>query len=271
MPPSSWVDMSLFTPWKHLPITINSETEKNDTELPTTALPKPPSGRCWLGERLSPPRTAPSPTSDAIWAPLQPQEGRAAGFSAGSARPNPPSRTDEGSPKRYKEPARRAAEQVWLAPRGDTSAHSLGADWRLPSGRETWASLLNTEQGKKANQKNVDFRNLISDGKICWGTRKTARSLLPRGHCPARSHPQRDLHQDLHRIASRSLFRLLHLTVRRTKWDQRVTALLRSGEGGLAQRRNACVPAKDAVITGSPENNLPTEESQLCKHEMGGL
>lgn len=72
-------------------------------ELPTTALPKLSSVKCWLGERLpgevSPCKVTSAPTSDATLAPLKSQEGRVVEFSAAGASPHPPAWTDGKNPQ----------------------------------------------------------------------------------------------------------------------------------------------------------------------------
>lgn len=50
MQPYSSIDLSLLIHWKMLPIIINSEKEQDEMELPTMALTKLFSVKCWLGE-----------------------------------------------------------------------------------------------------------------------------------------------------------------------------------------------------------------------------
>lgn len=118
MQPYCSVDMSLLIHWKLLSIIINSEKEQNEMELPTTALPKLFSVKCWLAE-VSPCKTTSAPTSDAILVPRKSQEGRAVDFSLGSASTHLPSQTDGKSPKRNQKNHQKEAVQVWLTTRGD--------------------------------------------------------------------------------------------------------------------------------------------------------
>lgn len=103
MQPSLSVDTSLLIHWKLLPIIVNSEKEQNEMELPTTALPRRFSVKCWLGKRLpevSLWKITSAPTSDAILVPLKSQEGRVVEFSATGASPHPPTQTDGKNSKR---------------------------------------------------------------------------------------------------------------------------------------------------------------------------
>lgn len=118
MQPYCSVDTSLLIHWKLLPIIINSEKEQNEMELPTTALPKLFSVKCWLAE-VPPCKMTSAPTSDAILVPQKSREGRVVDFSLGSASTHLPSQTDGKSQKCNQKKHQREAVQVWLTPRGD--------------------------------------------------------------------------------------------------------------------------------------------------------
>lgn len=79
MQPYSSIDLSLLIRWKMLPIIINSEKEQDEMELPTMALTKLFSVKCWLGEWLaevSPCAMTSAPTSDVVLVLLKAQEGQ---------------------------------------------------------------------------------------------------------------------------------------------------------------------------------------------------